>query len=153
MRAYPLSTWGRRHLEWQNLKDFYCSVCTIRTYHCQKCPFKSFLNSTLWRRAHGNFHSVPWKSIALPCILSESTTHDYVTSFLVWKREQRASRITLNDPHLCCIQKQRLLTPNPKLKLACVRIPAHRESQPALVVMLTKGHWQERLGPWKFRWR
>lgn len=60
-------------------------------------------------------------------------THDYVTSFLVWEREQRASRITLNDPHLCCIQKQRLQTANPKLKLACLRKDSSTQGIPTCI--------------------
>lgn len=38
------------------------------------------------------------KIIALPCILYEFITHDFITLFPVWGREKTAFRITLKEP-------------------------------------------------------
>lgn len=76
-RAYPLSTCYWMPYRSTSLNDFYwsiyimCGHISLTTVY----PFKAFLKSPLWRRACGDFHSVPWKCIALPHVLNESTIY------------------------------------------------------------------------------
>ena len=108
-------------------------------YVVDKSTQLPFLNSTLGGRAHGNFPSVPLKSIAFPCVLSECITHDFVASFTIREMKYKSSRTTLKETLLCCRQRQRLLTPNSKFKPACGIIKTQTEFQLALFFMLMKG--------------
>ena len=116
-----------------SLNDFYwsiyimCGHISLTTVY----PFKAFLKTTLWRRACGDFHSVPWKCIALPHILNESTI--YIIPRL--GKGAESFQDCAEESLLCCSQRQRLLRPNSKLNLSCGSITAEIEFQPVLVFL------------------